>query len=80
MFRRHARPEPALPGPEPAPEPEPIPEPVPLTSWGEVVDSLTAGGYVKLACPALCRRKGDHAHLRHEAASTDLIVSPAVIA
>jgi hypothetical protein len=43
------------------------------------VTALLEQGYRPLDCPAMCRRKGDHAHMRHEAASTDLIVSPAVV-
>ena len=51
----------------------------PLTSWQDAVNALVDGGYLEMTCPHLCRRKGDHAHMRHEAASTDLIVSPAAV-
>lgn len=73
---------------EPAPPPEvaedaaaPVTDAdgAPLTCWQDAVNNLLDGGYVKLGCPGMCRRKGDHAHLRHEAAATDLTVYPAVV-
>ncbi len=52
---------------------------VTLTCWGEVVDKLAAEGWEILMCPGMCRRKGDHAHLRCDAAGTDVTVSPAAV-
>lgn len=62
MFRRHARPQPEL---------------APPSSWQGLVHLLASeGGATPEECPTLCRRKGPHQHMRHEAASADLIVSP----
>ena len=72
MFRRRPQPAPVLP-------PLPVPEPVPLTSWVKVVDRLVDEGFDALECPAMCRRKGPHEHLRHTGASADVIVSPAAV-
>ena len=80
MFRRRPRPEPvALPA---VPHLPPLPAaspPAPLTCWQDAVNALLDQGYVKMGCPGMCRRKGDHAHLRHEAAAADLTVFPAVV-
>ena len=94
MFRRRPRPAPVPIAPAPltgsGQHPELRPQPVtieqagppapprPFTSWHDAVTALLEQGYRPLDCPGMCRRKGDHAHLRHDAASTDLIVSPAV--
>lgn len=64
MFRRHARPQ---------------PEPDPLRYWRDLVRFLQAEGAQSQDCPTLCRRKGEHEHMRHAAASADLIVSPAAV-
>lgn len=82
MFRRRTRPEPLLP-------PEVVQEAIPATrqpavtlhaqNWQDVVNALIGQGYGKLACPGMCRRKGDHAHLRHDAASADVTVFPAAV-
>ena len=87
MFRRRPRvltgpservfvPEPAAPAIEQAGPPAP---PRPFTSWHDAVTALLEQGYRPLDCPGMCRRKGDHAHLRHEAAATDITVYPAVV-
>ena len=47
-----------------------------LRYWRDVVRHLEAEGATLGDCPALCRRKGPHQHMRHEGASADLIVSP----
>ena len=65
MFRRHARPRPGLAAP---------------ASWQGLVHLLaTECGSQPQECPALCRRKGDHAHLRHDAAAADVTVFPVVV-
>ena len=91
MFRRRPRPAPV---PPPAPPLEVVVEaivpiersgkvapapPRPFTSWHDAVTALLEQGYRPLDCPGMCRRKGDHAHLRHEAAATDITVYPAVV-
>ncbi len=48
-------------------------------NWQDAVNALLGSGYSRLDCPGMCRRKGDHAHLRHEAAATDITVYPAVV-
>lgn len=85
LFRRRPRPAPVPPPPvveeaivhiEQAAPPVP---PRPFTSWHDAVTGLLEQGYRPLDCPGMCRRKGDHAHLRHEGAVTDVIVSPAAV-
>lgn len=89
MFRRRPRPAPvppSVPGLPPLPaapvhieQAGPPAPPRPFTSWHDAVTGLLEQGYRPLDCPGMCRRKGDHAHLRHEAAVTDVIVSPAAV-
>lgn len=82
MFRRRPRPEPV---PRPPDRVDRLLQDAgkaaspPFASWHDAVVALLEQGYRPLDCPAMCRRKGDHAHLRHEGASTDLIVSPAAV-
>ena len=73
MFRRRPQPAPV------PPAPEPLPEAVTLTSWVDAAAALARMGFGRLECPRPCRRKGEHLHLRHEAAAADLIVSPAAV-
>ena len=85
MFRRR-------PHPAPVPPPQVVEEaittieqaappapPRPLASWHDAVTALLEQGYRPLDCPGMCRRKGDHAHLRHAAASADVTVFPAAV-
>ena len=55
-----------------------VPERAPLSTWEEAVHFLITEGFTPLECPKLCRRKGDHAHLRHERAGTEVIACPVV--
>lgn len=71
---------------EPAPPPEvaedaavPVTDGLGTLNWQDAVNALLGSGYSRLDCPGMCRRKGDHAHLRHEAAATDITVYPAVV-
>lgn len=59
------------PGTRPAVPPVPA-----VTTYAEALSCLRADGFEAGICPALCRRKGEHAHMTHGSGTAELIVYP----
>ena len=58
-------------------EARPAEPPVPaVTTYAEALAALCSLGFEPGTCPALCRRKGEHAHMRHGSGTAELIVYP----
>ncbi len=43
-----------------------------VTTYAEALSCLRADGFEVGPCPALCRRKGEHAHMAHGAGTAQL--------
>ncbi len=47
-----------------------------VTTYAEALACLRSTGFEAGPCPALCRRKGEHAHMAHGSGTAELIVYP----
>jgi hypothetical protein len=55
------------------PEVPPVPA---ITTYADALACLRTLGFEPGTCPALCRRKGEHQHMRHGSGVAEVIVSP----
>lgn len=53
----------------------PAEPPVPaITTYAQALACLRTLGFGTVDCPRICRRKADHAHMRHGSGTAELVI------